>query len=318
MQELNIQNLIQAGAHFGHELRKWNPKMKPFVYREQGGIHIIDLQKTLIYTQKAMDFLEEKTSQGGTVVFVGTKPQALACSKEAAESSSQFYVNKRWLGGTLTNFETLKVSIERMKKIQKIKERFELDRYSKKEQSRIEKEYSKMEEYFKGIKDLKDLPSVLFIIDIKKEKIALNEAKKLNIPVVALVDTNCDPGPVDFPIPANDDSVRSIKFFTYLAGEACKRGLLKWEKFLREKQAVQQKGERQLRPSLTNSGPQVVSLNKNRKLVAMGTAEDVEIKMELEREDKPDQKATKALEKEKRAEKSSKTKKQEQNDGESK
>ena len=205
---------------------------------------------------------------------------------------------KRWLGGTLTNFETLKVSIERMKKIQKIKERFELDRYSKKERSRIEKEYNKMEECFKGIKDLKDLPSVLFIVDIEREKNALNEAKKLAIPVVALVDTNCDPSDVDFPIPANDDSVRSIKFFTHLAGEACQRGLVKWEKSLRERQAVQQKGDKELKSHLAKSGPQVVSLSKSRKLVAMGTAEDMEIKMELEGEDvkAPNQESKKELE----------------------
>lgn len=284
MQELTIQNLITAGAHFGHEVRRWNPKMKDFVYREQGGIHIIDLQKTLAYTKKAMDFLERITSSGGRVIFVGTKAQALAATTEAAQRSGQFYVNKRWLGGTLTNFETLKVSIDRMKKIQKVKERFELDRYSKKERSRIEKEYNKMEEYFRGIKDMKDVPAALFIVDIKKENIALNEAKKLNIPVSALVDTNCDPSLVDFPIPANDDSVRSIKFFTQLAGDACKRGWDKWEKSMHEKADIQQKKGKKPGVGTDESGPQVVKLSKNRKLVAAGTAEDVEIEMELENE----------------------------------
>ena len=284
MQELNIQNLISAGAHFGHEVKRWNPKMKAFVYREQGGIHIIDLQKTLVYAKKAMNFLEKKTAQGGRVIFVGTKPQALAFTKEAAELCGQFYVNKRWLGGTLTNFETLKVSIDRMKKIQKVKERFELDHYSKKERSRIEKEYNKMEEFFKGIKDVKDLPSSLFIVDIKKEKIALSEARKLHIPVVALVDTNCDPGLVDFPIPANDDSVRSIKFFTQMAGSACKKGWEKWKKSHREKQLMKQKKDKKAPSDRSEPGPQVIHLNKNRKLVAAGTAEDMEIEMELERE----------------------------------
>ncbi len=284
MQELNIQNLITAGVHFGHEIRKWNPKMKPFVYTEQDGIHIINLQKTLICAKKAMDFLEQKTSQGARVVFVGTKTQALSSTKKAAESSGQFYVNKRWLGGTLTNFETLKVSIDRMKKIQKMKERFDLDRYSKKERSRIEKEYNKMEECFRGIKDMKDLPSVLFIVDIKKERIALNEAKKLNIPVVALVDTNCDPSPVDFPIPANDDSVRSVQFFTQLAGQACQRGWKKWEQSLSRQKAIDQKKQAKISKKIEEGGPTVVSLNKSRKLVAAGTAEDMEIEMELEKE----------------------------------
>ena len=293
MQELNIQNLITAGAHFGHETRRWNPKMKSFVYCEQGGIHIINLQKTLVYAKKALDFLENITSQGGRVIFVGTKPQALACTKEAAELSNQFYVNKRWLGGTLTNFETLKVSIDRMKKIQKVKERFELDRYSKKERSRIEKEYNKMEEFFRGIKEMKDIPSALFIVDIKKEKIALNEARKLRIPVVALVDTNCDPNLVCFPIPANDDSVRSIRFFTQLAGEACKKGWEKWEKSFHEQQAVSQKKEKKSKSETMDQGPQVISLNKNRKLVAAGTAEDMEIEMELENETPDDKDAVK-------------------------
>lgn len=293
MQDLNIQNLIKAGVHFGHEVRKWNPKMKPFVYAEQDGIHIIDLQKTMVCVKKAMEFLEKKTSEGLRVIFVGTKPQALACAKEAAELSGQFYVNKRWLGGTLTNFETLKVSIDRMKKIQKMKERFDLDRYSKKERSRIEKEYNKMEECFRGIRDMKDIPAVLFIVDIKKEKIALNEAKRLNIPVVALVDTNCDPNGVDFPIPANDDSVRSVQFLTQMAGQACKRGWGKWEKSLSEQKALKQKKQAGDSKVSEKQGPAVISINKNRKLVAAGTAEDMEIKMELEREstkstDKPE------------------------------
>ncbi len=283
MQELSLENLIGAGVHFGHEIRKWNPKMKAFVYRTQGGIHIIDLQKTIVYAKKAMAFLEQITSEGGRVLFVGTKIQALSIARAEAEASHQFYVNKRWFGGTLTNFETLKISIERMKKIQKIKERFDLDRYSKKERSRIEKEYNKMEECLCGIKDMKDIPSALFILDINKERIALNEAKKLNIPVVALVDTNCDPSLVDFPIPANDDSSRSIKLFTHLAGNACKRG---WDK--REKSSSNQKKETD-KNSISKSqpageGPKVVNLSKNRKLVAAGTAEDMEIKMELEKD----------------------------------
>lgn len=283
MQELNIQNLIKAGAHFGHETKRWNPKMKDFVYGEQSGIHIIDLQKTLFYAKKAMAFLEKKTAEGGRVIFVGTKVQALANTREAAEYANQFYVNKRWLGGTLTNFETLKVSIDRMKKIKKMKERFDLDRYSKKERGKIEKEYNKMEDFFRGIKDMKDLPEVLFIVDISKERIALNEAKRLDIPVVALVDTNSDPNLVDFPIPSNDDSIRSIRFFTQLAGEACKTGRDKWERSLSEQQNINQK--RQKAPSKGSSDqPVVVSVNKNRKLVAAGTAEDVEIEMELETE----------------------------------
>ena len=204
--------------------------------------------------------------------------------QEAAENSHQFYVTKRWLGGTLTNFETLKVSIDRMKKIQKIKERFELDHYSKKEKSRIEKEYKKMEESLRGIKDMKDIPSALFIVDVQKEKIALQEAKKLGIPVVALADTNCDPYLLDYPIPANDDSFRSIEFFTKLASEACLKGFQEWQKNRDKNQAIKEKTKEQS----SQEGPQVLNVNKSRRLVAAGTAEDVEIELELKKEDKPE------------------------------
>ncbi|MCZ0932762.1 MAG: 30S ribosomal protein S2 [Oligoflexia bacterium] len=285
MQEISIQSLIEVGAHFGHELKKWNPKMKDFVYKERGGIHIIDLQKTLICAKKAMSFLEKKTAEGGHVVFVGTKIQAVSAVQAAAESSKQFYVTKRWLGGTLTNFETLKESIDRMKKIQKIKERFELDRYSKKERNQIEKEYSKMEESFRGIKDMKDLPSALFIVDLKKERIALNEARKLRIPVSALVDTNCDPNLVEYPIPANDDSLRCIQFFLQMAGEACQKGWDRWERSLSKEQY---KKDKKFKSSSATAGPQVVSLNKGRQLVAAGMAEDVEMEIELKEESTKD------------------------------
>ena len=283
MQDLNIQNLISAGVHFGHELKKWNPKMKNFVYREQDGIHIIDLKKTLIHAKKAMAFLEKICSQGGQILFVGTKAQAASAVQSAAEKSNQFYVTKRWLGGTLTNFETLKVSIDRMKKIQKIKERFEMDQYSKRERSRIEKEYRKMEENLFGIKDMKDIPSALFIVDIQKQRIALSEAKKLNIPVVALVDTNCNPYLLDYPIPANDDSFRSIQFFADLAGSACLKGKEAWKRSLHKTQQLDQRD--QAKNKISKEGPQVLSINKARRLVAAGTAEDVEIELELKKEE---------------------------------
>lgn len=285
MQKLNISNMIEAGVHFGHETKRWNPKMKSFVHGVKNGIHIIDLQQTMFYAQKAMDFLKQKVEAGGRIIFVGTKVQALHHTKAAAIESDQFYVNKRWLGGTLTNFETLKVSIDKMKKIKKMKDRFDLDHYSKKEKGRIEKEYKKMEEYFCGIQDMKDLPSLLFIIDVKKERIALNEAKRLNIPVVALVDTNCDPSMVDFPIPSNDDSVRSIKFFTELAGETCRLARVKWEQSFVDKNPSQQKFTGSSSKDAALGRPTVVTINKSRKLVAAGTAEDVEIKMEVDTED---------------------------------
>ena len=286
MPELNIETMIKAGVHFGHETQRWNPKMKPYVYTERGGIHIINLQKTLFYTKKALEFLEKVTSEGGRVIFVGTKTQAADTVKEGAESCDQFYVVKRWLGGTLTNFQTIKVSIDRMKKIQQMQEKFDLDRYSKKEKSRIEKEYLKLDSYLHGIKDMKDVPVALFVIDIRKEKIAVNEARRLKIPVVAIVDTNCDPQCVDFPIPGNDDATRSIQYFVDLVAEACKKGAETWEKEARYSRETAKKPKSPTKEDSNNTeGPAVVTIsNKSRKLVAAGTAEDVEIKLEVDKE----------------------------------
>ena len=283
MSELNLENMISAKVHFGHEAQKWNPKMRPYVYAERGGIHIINLQKTLFYAKKAMEFLESATAQGGRVVFVGTKHQATENIKKAAEDSGQFYVVKRWLGGTLTNFQTIKISIDRMKKIQQMKTRFDLDRYSRKERNKIEKEYEKLQEYLNGIKEMKDTPAALFIVDMKKERIAVSEARKLHIPVVALVDTNCDPSLVDYPIPGNDDAVQSIQLFSNLASEACQKGRAKWEKSHRESQGVADTAVASTEASSQREeGPAVVTVSRSRKLVAAGTAEDVEIKLELD------------------------------------
>ena len=279
--------MLSAGVHFGHESQKWNPRMSQYVYGERNGIHIINLQKTLFCAKQAMSFLESVTAKGGRVVFVGTKPQASEHIKKSAEDCGQFYVVKRWLGGTLTNFQTIKMSVDRMKKIQQMKARFDLDHFSKKERNKIEKEYAKLQEFLNGISEMKDMPAVLFVIDIKKERIAVHEAKKLNIPVVALVDTNCDPSIIDYPIPGNDDSTRSIRFFAELACLACQRGKAKWEATLRQSQEPVEKkedpGKESKEPSSSaEEGPAVVTLSRSRKLVAVGTAEDVEIKMELE------------------------------------
>ena len=290
--------MISAKVHFGHEARKWNPKMRPYVYKEQGGSHIIDLKKTLFCAKKAMQFLEDVTAKGGRVIFVGTKSQATERVKKAAEDSGQFYVVRRWLGGTLTNFQTIKVSIDRMRKIQQMKARFDLDRYSRKERNKIEKEYEKLQESLNGIREMKDTPAALFVIDMQKERIAISEARKLHVPVVALVDTNCDPSLVDYPIPGNDDAVQSIQLFSELASAACQKGRSKWEKNLRQDQAgdqgVPDSPEASAESSVqTGEGPSVVTVSRSRKLVAAGTAEDVEIKLELEAsKDKSDEESS--------------------------
>ena len=288
-EDLSIKNMLDAGVHFGHQIQRWNPKMKSYVYTSRGGIHIINLQKTLDCTKKAIDFVESITAEGGVFIFVGTKKQAVPLIRSAAETAGQFYVTKRWLGGTLTNFQTIKVSIDRMKKIDQMKERGDLDPYSKKEKARIEKEYVRLKDYLEGIRDMKTVPSALFVVDINKENIAVAEAKRLNIPVVALVDTNCDPEAIDFPIPGNDDATRSIEFFINLISNACIEGQKKYEDKLKQKPQVEQQRKKDSttsspveKPGDKKEGPTVVKVFKGRKLVAAGTADDVEISMELE------------------------------------
>ena len=293
--DLSIKNMLDAGVHFGHQIQRWNPKMKSYVYTSRGGIHIINLQKTLDCTKKALDFVESVTAEGGVFIFVGTKKQAVPLIRSAAEKAGQFYVTKRWLGGTLTNFQTIKVSIDRMKKIDQMRERGDLDPFSKKEKARIEKEYARLKDYLEGIREMKTVPSALFVVDINKENIAVAEAKRLSIPVVALVDTNCDPEAIDFPIPGNDDATRSIEFFINLVSKACRDGQKKYEDKLKQKPQVEQERKKDFTTSSPveksgdkKEGPTVVKVFKGRKLVAAGTADDVEISMELEekKEDK--------------------------------
>ena len=290
MPQLNLDEMFKAGVHFGHQVQKWNPKMEPYIYTLQGGIHIINLEKTTALIQKAMNFVEDIVAQGGRLIFVGTKKQASSVIQETAEKTHQFYINKRWLGGTLTNFQTIKMSIDRMRKIDQMRERGDLDRYSKKERGQIDKEQSKLLEYLKGIRDMKEVPQAMFVVDINRESIAVAEANKLKIPVVAIVDTNCDPDLVNYSMPGNDDSISSIQFFVNQIGEACEKGYKKWQEAVRERKATQKETEKQSdsaeKPGVVQSAgsASVVQVFKSRKLVAAGTAEDVEIAMELESE----------------------------------
>ncbi len=285
--------MLDAGVHFGHQTQRWNPKMKPYVYTNRGGIHIIDLQQSLESAKKALDFVKnEVAAKGRPLIFVGTKKQAIEPIKEASAASGQYFVTKRWLGGMLTNFSTIKSSIDRLKKIEKMKENNELEFYSKKERSQIEKEYTRLVDFLDGIKDLKEAPGCLFIVDAVKEHIAVAEARKLNIPVVAIADTNCDPDLIDFPIPGNDDAIRSIKLFTNAVAEAYNEGVAEWKETLKAQKdkAVEEtdtkeivaKKAKQAAPAKTG-GPAVVKVSK-RRLVAAGTAEEVEIAQELDLE----------------------------------
>lgn len=209
-----MKQLLEAGVHFGHQTRRWNPKMKKYIFTERNGIYIIDLQKTVKKVEEAYNWVKELAAEGGTVLFVGTKKQAQDSVKEEAERSGMYYVNQRWLGGTLTNFETIQKRIRRLKDIERMAEDGTFDVLPKKEVVQLNKELERLEKFLGGIKDMKGLPDALFIIDPRKERIAVAEARKLNIPIVGIVDTNCDPDEIDVVIPANDDAIRAVKLLT--------------------------------------------------------------------------------------------------------
>ncbi|WP_040204990.1 30S ribosomal protein S2 [Neobacillus jeddahensis] len=214
MSVISMKQLLEAGVHFGHQTRRWNPKMKKYIFTERNGIYIIDLQKTVKKVEEAYNWVKELAGNGGTVLFVGTKKQAQDSVKEEAGRSGMYYVNQRWLGGTLTNFETIQKRISRLKDIERMSEDGTFEVLPKKEVVQLKKQQERLEKFLGGIKDMKQLPDALFIIDPRKERIAVAEAKKLNIPIVGIVDTNCDPDEIDVVIPANDDAIRAVKLLT--------------------------------------------------------------------------------------------------------
>lgn len=219
-----MKDLLEAGVHFGHPTRKWDPRMKPFIFQERNDIYIIDLMKTLNYVRKAFDAVKEMARNGGNILFVGTKKQAVQSIKEAAEKCDMYYINNRWLGGMLTNFSTIKKSIARLKRIEKEEVDGTFDKLPKKEVILLLKEKERLEKNFAGIKDMENLPDMLFVIDPMQEAIAVSEARKLGIPVVAVVDTNCNPEVIDYPIPGNDDAIRAISLFANVVSSAVIEG----------------------------------------------------------------------------------------------
>jgi small subunit ribosomal protein S2 len=220
MSVISMKQLLEAGVHFGHQTRRWNPKMKKYIFTERNGIYIIDLQKTVKKVEEAYNYVKELAGNGGTVLFVGTKKQAQDSVKEEAARSGMYFVNQRWLGGTLTNFETIQKRITRLKSIEKMAEDGTFEVLPKKEVVQLKKEQERLEKFLGGIKDMKSLPDALFIIDPRKERIAVAEARKLNIPIVGIVDTNCDPDEIDVVIPANDDAIRAVKLLTAKMADA--------------------------------------------------------------------------------------------------
>jgi len=229
MLNITMKQLLEAGVHFGHQTKRWNPKMKDYIFGARNGIYIINLQRTVQLFREAYDFVVETVSRGESILFVGTKRQAQEAIEEEAKRCNMFYVTNRWLGGTLTNFQTIKKSINRLKKIENMKTDGTFDSLQKKEVLRLERERDKLERYIGGIKEMDKLPGAVFIVDIKREKIAVAETKKLNVPSVALVDTNCDPDDIAYVIPGNDDAIRAIKLFASKMADACLEGLQRLE-----------------------------------------------------------------------------------------
>ena len=214
MAVVSMKQLLEAGVHFGHQTRRWNPKMAPYIFTERNGIYIIDLQKTVVKLEEAYNFVREISMEGKSVLFVGTKKQAMESVKDEATRAGAYYVNARWLGGMLTNFTTIRRRIARLKQLRTMEEDGTFDLLPKKEVIKLNLEIEKLEKFLGGIKDMTEMPGALFIVDPRKEKIAVAEAKKLGIPIVAIVDTNCDPDDVDYIIPGNDDAIRAVKLIS--------------------------------------------------------------------------------------------------------
>lgn len=229
MSVVSMKQLLEAGVHFGHQTRRWNPKMGRFIFTERNGIYIIDLQKTVKKIEEAYSFIREVAETGQPILFVGTKKQAQDAIKEEAERSGMYYVNERWLGGMLTNYKTIKGRIDRLRELEKMQEDGTFDVLPKKEVMQLMHEKEKLEKYLNGIKEMPELPGAIFIVDPRKERIAIKEAHKLGIPVVGIVDTNCDPDEIDFPIPGNDDAIRAVKLIASTISQAiieAKQGLI--------------------------------------------------------------------------------------------
>ncbi|EGL83729.1 ribosomal protein S2 [Caldalkalibacillus thermarum TA2.A1] len=224
MAVISMKQLLEAGVHFGHQTRRWNPKMARYIFTERNGIYIIDLQKTVKKVEEAYNFVRDLAANGGKILFVGTKKQAQESIKEEAERCNMFYINTRWLGGTLTNFQTIRKRIERLHELEQMETDGTFDVLPKKEVILLRKEKERLEKFLGGIKQMKELPDALFVVDPRKERIAISEARKLGIPIVAIVDTNCDPDEIDYVIPGNDDAIRAVKLLTSKMADAVLEG----------------------------------------------------------------------------------------------
>ena len=232
---LSVKELFEAGVHFGHQTKRWNPKMRPFIYGARSGIHIVDLDQTARLFKRAFDFLSETVARGGSVLFVGTKRQAQEIVREEARRAGMYFVTNRWLGGTLTNFRTIKGGLDRLRTLERMKEDGTYSQLPKKETVQLEKERTRLEKYIGGLKGMGAVPQAIFVIDPAQETIAVSEAKRLSVPIVAITDTNCDPDMVDYIIPGNDDAIRSVRLITGAIADACVAGMARRREFQQQR-----------------------------------------------------------------------------------
>lgn len=291
MSKIGMREMLEAGAHFGHQTRRWNPKMSKYIFGPRNGIHIIDLQQTVGLLKTAYNYIVESVGSGGKVLFVGTKKQAQEIIAEEALRAGQYYVNNRWLGGMLTNFKTVKQSVDRLRAIEEMSKDGTFEKLPKKEVIQLSRELAKLEKNLSGVKDMNRLPKAIFVIDPNREHIAVDEARKLGIPIIATIDTNCNPELIDYCIPANDDSIRSIKLFVAAIADACAEGMVRHEESLAQrrasgdsKDAESGQGEdRQKKAAPRKRGPQVDVI---RQLPTQGhkIGQEAEAQIELEAE----------------------------------
>ncbi len=287
---ITMKQLLEAGVHFGHQTRRWNPKMKPFIFGARNGIYIIDLQQTVKRFITAYNFVSDVVASGESVLFVGTKKQAQETIREESTRCGMFYVNHRWLGGMLTNFKTIKKSIDKLKELEAMMEDGSIQRFPKKEILRMQRVRQKLERNLGGIKNMERLPGALWVVDPRREKIAVHEANKLKIPVVAIVDTNCDPDPIDYIIPGNDDAIRAIRLLTSKIADACLQGKAKYEEKMQAEMDKEQEMEEEVPAGelliKEEGAPAVEIINPIRDAEASGEAEAPEAQP---RETEPEQ-----------------------------
>lgn len=280
---INMKELLEAGVHFGHQTRRWNPKMKPYIFGARNGIHIIDLQKTVRLFKTTYEFVVRTVSEGYPVLFVGTKKQGHDSIVEESERCGMFFIVNRWLGGTLTNFQTIKKSIKRLKDIERMKEDGSINRYTKKEILKMEKELFKLERNLGGIKNMDELPGAIFVVDPRREKIAVKEGRKLGIPVIAIADSNCDPDEIDFILPGNDDAIRAIRLFCSKIADACIEGHSMAEERLRAeaellKEQEITEAEVIVSDEIEEGGPEVIILPKKEETAVEVESQETAVK----------------------------------------